>query len=253
MAKLEGRTAVVTGGTSGMGRGIAERFAAEGAAVVIGGRNAERGEEVVAAITNEGGRACFCAGDIGTVEANQALVDSALSAYGSVDILVPNAGILGIGSVFDAPLSVWHDTLNINLNAAYYLIHAAVGHMKERGGAIVVNGSIAALKGFPNHPAYCASKGALLALVRQLAIDLAPTIRINILTTGQVDTPLLHASAAAFADPQTVIDECAQKVPLGRLGTPADIASAALFLASDESSWMTGSSLIIDGGGMTGA
>lgn len=249
MKKLEGKAAIVTGGTSGMGRGIAELFAAEGASVVIGGRNPERGQEVVDVISASGGAATFVAGDITTVEANQNLVDAAKEHFGGVDILVPNAGVLGNGSVLDAPLEVWRRTIDVNLNAVYYLIKLAAPVMLDgKGGSIVVNGSIAAHTGFPNHPAYCASKGALVSLVRQLAIDLGPTIRVNVLCPGQVDTPLLWESTKAFPDPEKVVREVAEKMPLKRIGTPEDVARAALFLASDDASWITGTALTIDGG-----
>jgi len=117
----------------------------------------------------------------------------------------------------------------------------------------VVGGSIAALKGFPNHAAYCASKGALLALVRQVAIDYGPDIRINALCPGPVDTPLIWDSASAFPDPSRAVAVVAQKTLMKRLGSPDDIARAALYLASDESGWVTGTSITIDGGIMTGA
>jgi NAD(P)-dependent dehydrogenase (short-subunit alcohol dehydrogenase family) len=253
MGKLRNKTAIVTGGTSGMGRGIAELFAAEGASVVISGRDEGRGREVADGIVARGGAAAFVPGDIAQVETNQRLVDTALQQFGHVDILAPNAGILGIGGVLEAPLEVWKQTIDVNLNAVYYLIKLAAPVMiAGGGGSIVVNGSIAAYKGFPNHPAYCASKGALISLVRQLALDLAPTIRVNILCPGQVDTPLLWDSAKAFADPARAVQAVADKMPLGRLGTPEDIARAALFLASDDASWITGAALTIDGGIMAG-
>jgi len=253
MQALAGKVAIVTGGTSGMGRGIAELFAAEGASVVIGGRDLARGREVLEAIRASGGAAVFVPGDIATVEANQALVDAAVQQFGSVDILVPNAGILGNGSVLEAPLDTWRRTIDVNLNAVYYLIKLAAPVMIDGGGgSIVVNGSIAAYRGFPGHPAYCASKGALVSLVRQLAIDLAPTIRINILCPGQVDTPLLWDSAKAFPCPETAVHDAADRMPLKRLGTPKDVARAALFLAGDDASWITGAALTIDGGISTG-
>ncbi len=253
MDKLKNKVAIVTGGTSGMGRGIAELFAAEGACVVISGRDEARGNEVVDGIVARGGAAAFVAGDIAEVETNQRLVDTAVQRFGGVQILVPNAGILGIGGVLEAPLEVWKRTIDVNLNAVYYLIKlAAPAMLKGGGGSIVVNGSIAAYKGFPNHPAYCASKGALIPLVRQLALDLAPTIRVNILCPGQVDTPLLWDSAKAFPDPEKAVQAVADRMPLKRLGTPEDIAKAALFLASDDASWITGAALTIDGGIMAG-
>ena len=249
MGSFDGKVAIVTGGTSGMGRGIAELCAAEGAAVVIGGQNEERGAEVVAGILARGGAATFVAGDIATVETNQRLVDTAVEQFGGVHLLVPNAGILGLGGVLDGTLETWQRTIDVNLNAVYYLIKlAAPAMLHAGGGAIVINGSIAAYKGFPNHPAYCASKGALVSLTRQLAIDLAPTIRVNILCTGQVDTPLLWDSAQAFPDPASAVQEVAARMPLKRLGTPEDIARAVLFLASDAAAWITGAALTIDGG-----
>ena len=251
MKKLEGKTAIVTGGTSGMGRGIAERFAAEGATVVISGRDEKRGQTVVDAIAAQGGNALFVSGDVAELETNQKLIDAAVERFGGIDILAPNAGILGIGGVLDDSLEAWRRTIDVNLHAVYYLIKLAAPVMVNAGGgSIVVNGSIAAYKGFPNHPAYCASKGALVSLVRQLAIDLAPKVRINILCPGQVDTPLLWDSAKAFPDPQGVVQAAAERMPLKRLGTPEDIAGAALFLASDDSSWITGAALTIDGGMM---
>lgn len=252
MRRLQGKTAIVTGGTSGMGRGIAELFAAEGASVVISGRDADRGREVVDSIAARGGAAVFIAGDIASVETNQRLVDAATANFGALHVVVPNAGILGVGGVLDSPLDVWHRTIDVNLNAVYYLIKLAAPALLRQGGSIVVNGSIAAYRGFPNHPAYCASKGALVPLVRQLAIDLAPSVRVNILCPGQVDTPLLWDSAKAFPNPTTAVAEVAARMPLKRLGTPEDIAKAALFLASDDSSWITGTALTIDGGITTG-
>lgn len=254
MTKLDGKVAIVTGATSGIGRGIAERFAAEGAAVVIGGRDELRGQAVVAAIRGQGGRAVFVPGNVAEVATNQRLVDEAVREFGGVDILAPNAAVLGIGSVLELSIEAWQETLETNLSSVFYLVKLAVPEMLKRdGGSIVVTGSIAAFKGFPKHPAYCASKGALVPLVRQLAIDLAPRIRINVLCPGQVDTPLLRDSVRAFPNPETIIREATARIPLKRLGTPEDIANAAVFLACTESSWMTGAALTLDGGVMTGA
>lgn len=251
--KLKNKTAIVTGATSGIGRSIAELFAREGASVVIGGRDEVRGQEVVRAITSRGGRAIFVSGNVAEVECNRRLVDAAVHEFGGVDLLAPNAAALGIGSIIDLPIETWRETLDINLNSVFYLIKLAVPEMlKRQGGSIVVTGSIAAFKAFPNHPAYCTSKGALVPMVRQLAIDLAPRIRINVLCPGQVDTPLLRDSVRAFPNPETIIKETADRIPMKRLGSSDDIAKAALFLACDDSSWMTGTALTLDGGVMTG-
>jgi NAD(P)-dependent dehydrogenase (short-subunit alcohol dehydrogenase family) len=254
VGRLDAKTAIVTGATSGMGRAIACLFAREGAAVVCGGRNAERGRGVVAEIEAGSGRAVFVPGDVGDPENAVRLVEQARRAFGGVDVAVACAGTLGLGALGELPIEEWKRTLAVNLDAVFYLLRQALPAMRERGsGAVVVIGSIAAFKGFPNHAAYCASKGALVALVRQLAIDYGPAIRANVLCPGPVDTPLIHASAAAFPDPAKAVAAAAERTLLKRLGTPDDVARAALFLATDDSAWMTGTALTLDGGILTGA
>jgi NAD(P)-dependent dehydrogenase (short-subunit alcohol dehydrogenase family) len=162
--------------------------------------------------------------------------------------------MLGLGSAADVPVETWRQTLSVNLDAVFYLLRCALPALQERGGgSIVVVGSIAAFKGFPNHAAYCASKGALVALVRQVAIDFGPKVRINLLCPGPVDTPLIWESAAAFPDPSKAVADVGQRTVLKRLGQPEDVARAALFLASSDSDWVTGTALTVDGGIMTGA
>ena len=252
MGKLEGKIAIVTGGTSGMGKSSALVFAEEGAAVVIGGRDQKRGQEVVREIRSQGGQAEFAAGDIGTYEANQQLVDTAVKVFGGVDILMANAGILGLGSVTEVSLDTWHTTLSINLHSVFYLLRLGIPAMQKRGGGtIVVNGSIGAFKGVPNHAAYCTSKGALPALVKQVAVEYGPSIRINILCPGPVDTPMLWDSTQAFPDPDSAVPGAIEQTVLKRLGRPRDVAAAALFLVSDDSKWITGTALTIDGGIMS--
>lgn len=249
MGKLEGKVAIVTGATSGMGRGIAELFAKEGASVVVGGRDKSRGAEVVKGILELGGAAVFVASDIKTIDGNRSLIEQALASFGGVDILVPNAGLLGLAPITDLDPGLWRDTIATNLDSVYYLLHLGIPELQKRGGGtIVVNGSVAAFKAFPNHAAYCASKAALIALVKQVALDYGPSIRINLMCPGPVDTPLIHASAVAFPNPAEIIRQTAESVPMKRLGTPEDIAKAALFLASGDSSWVTGSTLVVDGG-----
>jgi len=251
MGKLNKKTAVITGATSGMGRGIAEFFAAEGARVVISGRNETRAREVVSAITSAGGEAVYSLGDITLPETNRELLQTAEKNYGGVDILVCSAGELGISSLTDCTEELWQKTFATNIHAVFYLMKYGIPMMKKRGGgSVVIIGSIAGYKVFPNHPAYNASKGAILQLVRQSALDYGPDIRVNAIHPGQVDTPLLWDSVKAFPNPNEIIQQTAEKLPLKRLGTPADIARAALFLASDDSSWITGSNFAVDGGSL---
>ena len=243
MGKLQHKVAIVTGSTSGMGRGIAELFAREGAAVIVNGRNQQRGKDVVRSISTNGGRAEFVPADVSTADGNQQLVDAAVEQYGGLDIIVPNVGILGNGSITELPIEVWHDTINTNLNAVFYLMKMGIPLLQKRGGGnILVNGSIGAEKVFPKHPAYCASKAALVTLVKQAALDYGPAIRVNILCPGQVDTPLLWESTKAFPNPKKIVaDNVEQYIVMKRLGTPEDIANAALFMVSDDASWITGS------------
>jgi NAD(P)-dependent dehydrogenase (short-subunit alcohol dehydrogenase family) len=254
MNRMTGRSAIVTGATSGMGRATALLFAREGASIVASGRDEARGQALADEIRSTGGRAEFVAGDVSLLEANERLVQTAVREFGGVDTIVCFAGMLGLGPVTGVTPDTWRQTLAVNLDAIFYLLRAGLPAMQERGGgSVVIGGSIAAFKGFPNHAAYCASKGALLALVRQVAIDYGPDIRINVISPGPVDTPLIWDSASAFPDPGRAVSDVAQKTLMKRLGSPDDIARAALFLASDESGWVTGTSLTIDGGIMTGA
>lgn len=252
--RLRDKAAIVTGATSGMGRAIALLFAREGAAVLCNGRDPGRGANLVEEIVSEGGRAAFVAGDVTLPETNDRLVAECERHFGRLDVAVANAGVLGLGSVTELPIESWKQTLAVNLDAVFYLMRSAIPAMRASGGGtIVVNGSIAAFKGFPNHAAYCASKGALVALVRQVAIDVGPAIRVNVLCPGPVNTPLLWDSAVAFPEPAEAVAAAGRKTILKRLGQPEDVAKAALFLASSESDWITGSALTVDGGIMTGS
>jgi NAD(P)-dependent dehydrogenase (short-subunit alcohol dehydrogenase family) len=249
MGKLENRIAIVTGATSGMGRGIAELFAAEGAHLVVSGRDEKRGDEVVKGIKEKGGQAVFIQGNVTGVEVNRALVRAAVETFGGVDLLVLSAGELGIGSITDVSVDTWHETVATNLDAVFYLLKFGIPEMQRRsGGSIVVIGSVAALHVFPNHPAYCASKGALVPLVKQIALDYGPEIRVNLICPAQVDTPLLRNSVKAFKNPESIIQETINRLPMRRVGTAQDIAGAALYLASEDASWVTGSCFVIDGG-----
>ena len=235
-----------------MGAAIAKLFATEGAKVVVNGRNKDRGDQVVADIKQSNGQATFVRCDISTEEGSNFLFHETIDTYGGVDIVVSNAGFLGLGSITDVSLETWHQTINTNLNSIFYLARMAIPEMLKRGkGNLIVNGSIAAFKSFPNHPAYCASKGALVPLVKQIAQDYGPKIRANLICPGPIDTPLIWDSAKAFPDPDKAVEDAANATLLNRLGTPEDVAKAALFLASEDSSFITGSSITVDGGILT--
>jgi NAD(P)-dependent dehydrogenase (short-subunit alcohol dehydrogenase family) len=249
MKSLTGKVSIITGGTSGMGEGVALKFSDEGSRIVIGGRDVPKGESLVRKLVTKGSEAIFIPGDIAEPLTNKRLVEAAVSNFGRLDILVMSAGRLGLGRITEISEKEWARTIDVNLNAVFYLIKNAIPAMlKNDGGNIVIIGSVAAFHAFPGHPAYCASKGALVSLARQVAADYGPSIRVNLVCPAQVDTPLLRGSVNAFENPRTIIEETESRLPLKRLGTAKDIADAVHFLASDSSSWITGSCLTIDGG-----
>jgi NAD(P)-dependent dehydrogenase (short-subunit alcohol dehydrogenase family) len=244
--KLQNRTFIITGATSGMGRAMALEFSREGAKLILSGRNEEAAEELLSLLQTE---ASFLAGDVSDPGYNQRLVELALEKFGQLDGLLTNAGMLGLGSITDLPLETWTQTFNVNLTSVFHLLKASLPHLqKSPNASVVINSSIAAFKSFPNHPAYCASKAGLVALAKQAAVDYAPHVRINCICPGPVDTPFIHASAVAFPDPAKAVENAGRNTLVQRLGEPEDIAKLALFLASDDASWITGSVYTIDGG-----
>lgn len=246
--KLKNKTAVVTGGTSGMGAAVVRLFIQEGAAVVFNGRDEMRARSILDQFGPDK-RLSFSPGDISQPETCEKLISETVRLHDGVDIIVASAGMLGLGSVTDLPIETWRETLDTNLSAVFFLMRFGMPFLLKRNCAsFVAISSIAGFKGFPNHPAYCASKGGLNALVRQAAIDYSPKVRINALCPGPVDTPLIWSSAEAFPDPSRAVQDVADRNPMKRLGTPEDIAQAVLFLASEDSSWITGSLVTIDGG-----
>lgn len=240
------KVAIVTGATSGMGRNIALELAKNGARVITNGRNQHQGIQLKETYPEQ---IHFIAGDVTDPDLNRKLVDEAIYLYGKIDYVILSAGDLGLGRLDQVSPEDWRHTFATNVDAVYYLLRHALPLMKEQNGSsVVIIGSIAAFHAFPNHPAYCASKGALVSLVRQLALDFGPQVRINLICPAQVLTPLLELSAAAFENPDQILSQTAQRLPLKRLGTVTDITQATLFLLSDASSWVTGTYFVIDGG-----
>lgn len=249
MDSLAGKVSVITGATSGMGAGVATKFSEEGSKIVLGGRDIPKGKSFAKQLSKGASSSVFVPGDISDPGTSKNLVNAAISSFGRLDIVVMSAGRLGIGKITELEEEEWIRTINVNLNSVFYLIKYAVPEMlKNGGGNIVIIGSVAAFHAFPAHAAYCASKGALVSLVRQVAADYGPEIRINLLCPAQVDTPLLRNSVKAFENPGTIIKQTESRLPMKRLGTAKDIADAVHFLAGDKSSWITGSCLTIDGG-----
>ncbi|WP_373521445.1 SDR family NAD(P)-dependent oxidoreductase [Aquiflexum sp.] len=251
--KLDNRTFIITGATSGMGKAIAIEFAKEGANLILSGRDQEKGNALVAELLEKGHISKFLPGDVREIDYNKKLVELAIDTFDNLDGVVTNAGMLGLSPVTSLDPEIWDRTFRTNVDSVFFLLKYALPEMLKRSSAsVVVNASIAAYKSFPNHPAYCASKAALVALSKQMAVDYGPTVRINAICPGPVDTPFIHASAIAFPDPVKAVENAGKATLLKSLGTPEDIAKLVLFLMSDDASWITGSAYTIDGGILAG-
>lgn len=249
MRQLADQVAIITGATSGIGRAVAPLFGRHGAKLILSGRDKSRGESLLSDLKQQGVDACLHLGDVANPDVNQELVELAIAEYGQLNIISTNAAVLGLGTVTGIDSHDFAKTFETNFFSIFHLCRAAFPVMLEgKGGAVVVNASIAASKAFPQHAAYCSSKAAAIALVKQLALDYGPTIRVNAISPGPVDTPLIWRSAAAFNSPDDAVKTAEESTALKRLGSPEEIARLVLYLASEESGWVTGSNLTIDGG-----
>jgi NAD(P)-dependent dehydrogenase (short-subunit alcohol dehydrogenase family) len=249
---LEGKVALITGAGSGIGQAAAALFAAEGAAVAVLDVRRDAAEDTAAKISAEGGRSIAVAADVAAADEVDAAVAGIVAAFGRIDVLYNNAGVDSRGSVADATEDDWDLCFAVNAKGTFMLSRAVIPHLIAAGGGSIINqGSVAALVGIPNFAAYCAAKGAVVALTRSMAVDLAPKrIRVNAICPGTVYTPLMEPMLRARGDGdlEAGLAKTLLKYPIGRLGTPEEIASVALFLAGDGASFLTGSILTADGG-----
>lgn len=252
---LAGRVALVTGGASGIGRAIATSFARAGASVVVVDLNAPGGQDVVTEINAAGGRASFVRADVSRSDDAAAAVAAARSRFERLDILVNNAGIIRRASVIETSEEDWDRVMAVNVKSAFLCAKYALPTMAASGGGVVINiASGWGLVGGRRAAAYCASKGALVQLTRAMALDHArDRIRANCICPGDTDTPMLRDEAAQLGEPEERFLTDASRRPLGRLGRPEDVAQAAIFLASDASAFITGTTLVVDGGGLAGS
>ena len=248
--KLTDRVALITGAASGIGRATAALFAAEGASLVLADVDAEGLASHAA--TLEGGETCSRVADVGRASEVEALVAAGLERFGRIDILCNIAGRSSFGDVLETSEEVWDQILVSNLKSVFLCSRAVLPGMIERGrGSIVNTGSVWGLAAGSHAAAYCASKGGILSLTRSMAVDYAKhRIRVNAICPGGVDTPMLdrYADALPNVSPAAARTILEMTHPLGRLADPIEIARAALYLASDDSSFVTGSNLVVDGG-----
>jgi len=249
MGRLDGKVALITGGASGMGKVASALFAAEGARVVLADVADEAGREVAAEITAAGGTAAYVHADVSKASDAEAMVRFALERFGALSILYNNAGVMlsDDGSVTDTDESVWDRTLAINVKGVAFGCRYGVPAMIRSGGGSIINVAsfVAWMGAATSQTAYTASKGAVLSMTREIAVEFARRgVRCNALCPGPIDTPLL---AELLSDPARRQRRFVH-IPMGRLGRAEELAKAALFLASDDSSYMTGASLIVDGG-----
>jgi NAD(P)-dependent dehydrogenase (short-subunit alcohol dehydrogenase family) len=252
--RLEGKVALITGGTSGIGSATAIRFAGEGAAVAITGRNTERGEQVVQDIVANGGEALFICSDVRRSEDCRHAVDQTLERFGKIDVLFNNAGVFHPKSIPDCTEEEWDETIDSSLKGAFLMSKYVLPSMIERGsGSIIHTSSGWGFQGGDKAAAYCAAKGGLIVMAKAMAIDHGPDgIRVNCVCPGDVLTPMLPDDAVKRGMSWDDYAVGAADRPLGRIGTAEDIANAVLYLASDESSFVTGEALVVDGGGIAG-
>jgi NAD(P)-dependent dehydrogenase (short-subunit alcohol dehydrogenase family) len=248
--RLKDKVAIITGAAAGIGRASALLFAQEGARIAAVDLDAGGAQSLRDEIHNRGGWALAIQADVSRVEDVQRLVEQVSTVFGRVDILFNNAGIVPHGKIHQTSEADWDRTMAVNVKSMYLLCHEVVPVFVKQGGGVILNTSSAtALRSVVDRAAYGASKGAVLALTRSMALDyVRDNIRVNCLCPGTIDTPSLRQRLAAFPDPEEARRQFVARQPMGRLGTAEEVAQAALYLVSDEARFVTGTAFSIDGG-----
>ncbi|MGC4193278.1 MAG: glucose 1-dehydrogenase [Thermomicrobiales bacterium] len=253
--EFEGKVAIVAGGSLGIGRAAVIRLASGGAKVVVAARRQEAIDAVVAIIREGGGEGTGVAADVSEEDGARRVVASAVDAFGGVDVLVNSQGIQRYGTVEETDLALWNEVIRVNLTSQYLMARFAIPAMRQRGGGVIVN--VASVQGLATQTqvaAYSTTKSGIIGLTRTIAVDYAKEgIRANVVLPASVDTPMLRYAADLFkgdADEDAVIASWGTMHPLGRVGTPEEVAQVIAFLASDRASFITGAEYKVDGGMM---
>ena len=247
--RLEGKVALVTGGTEGMGYATAKEFLIEGAKVMISGRSPEKGERAVSSL-RQLGEIAFVQGDVSKSEDAERMVESTVEKFGRIDILFNNAGIYLEKDAEETSEAEWDSVIDVNLKGTFLVSRCAVPHMKRQGGgAIVNNSSDAGLVGNPSCVAYCASKGGVTVMTKAMALDYAKmNIRVNCVNPAVIDTPMVEREVSHAENTEEYVRKMNADHPIGRIGLPREVARTVVFLASDGASFITGAAISVDGG-----
>ncbi|MFN3649974.1 MAG: SDR family NAD(P)-dependent oxidoreductase [Armatimonadota bacterium] len=248
--RLSNKVAIITGAGAGIGRASSLLFAQEGATVVCSDLDPATTEETVRLVREVGGESCFIRADAASSSDVERLVADTVERYGRLDVFYANAGIVPGGTVLDCSEEEWDRAMTVNAKSVFLACRHAIPAMRQGGGgSIVCTASVAGVVGVKNRAAYSASKMAVVGLVKSVALDfITEGIRINAICPGTVDTPSLQGRLRATGDYETALSQFIARQPMGRLGTAEEIAALALYLASDESGYMTGNHIMIDGG-----
>jgi NAD(P)-dependent dehydrogenase (short-subunit alcohol dehydrogenase family) len=251
--QLMSRVALITGGASGIGRATALLLAREGAAVAVVDVNHAAGEVVAGEIAGSRGRALFIAADVTSAVDCRRVVERTVSEFGHIDILFNNAGITRRATILDLSEEDWDRVMAVNVKSIYLLSREVIPYMEKQGAGTIINTASGwGLAGGARAAVYCASKGAVVLLTKAMAIDHGPRIRVNCICPGDTDTAMLRDEAQQLREDETYFLAETARRPLGRVGRPEEIAQAVLYLASDASSFVTGTALVVDGGGLAG-
>lgn len=248
--RLQNKVAVITGGGSGMGLAGVQLFAAEGARVVVADLDSVAAKEAAAAVIEQGGEAVAVEADVSSLDGNQAIVDAALDSFGAVDVFWANAGVAApMSPVSEQSIDFFDRLMAVNAKGPWLGARVAMPHLKKRPVAsFIITSSLSGFRARPNNSAYSASKGAAIQLTRALSVEFAPEVRVNSVAPVSTETPMLRTFMAKQDDIDATIAGQRAGVPLGRLALPEDIAKAALFLAGNDSEFITGVTIPVDGG-----